>query len=223
MMLFGGFGFLMTFLKRYGLSSIGFTMIIIVEVTQFSLIVFGILRMDTAEEFVIKIGFLDVVEAGLVSAAVLISFGVLIGKVNPFQLLVLGLLEAVACIANMHLGYTTLGVVDVGGSIFVHTFGAYFGLAVSFCLRYLEIIRLPLTKSRMSRWSGGRRRSRARTWRVTGTPATSSPSSALSSSGSSGPASTGCWRWARPGTGQSSTPTSGDTALLALGNFVNLR
>ena len=58
MMLFGGFGFLMTFLKRYGLSSIGFTMIIIVEVTQFSLIVFGILRMDTAEEFVIKIGFL---------------------------------------------------------------------------------------------------------------------------------------------------------------------
>ena len=91
---------------------------------------------------------LDVVEAGLVSAAVLISFGVLIGKVNPFQLLVLGLLEAVACIANMHLGYTTLGVVDVGGSIFVHTFGAYFGLAVSFCLRYLEIIRLPLTKSR---------------------------------------------------------------------------
>ena len=78
---------------------------------------------------------LDVVEAGLVSAAVLISFGVLIGKVNPFQLLVLGLLEAVACIANMHLGYTTLGVVDVGGSIFVHTFGAYFGLAVSFCLR----------------------------------------------------------------------------------------
>ena len=58
MMLFGGFGFLMTFLKRYGLSSIGFTMIIIVEVTQFSLIVFGILRMDTAKEFVIKIGFL---------------------------------------------------------------------------------------------------------------------------------------------------------------------
>ena len=75
------------------------------------------------------------VEAGLVSAAVLISFGVLIGKVNPFQLLVLGLLEAVACIVNMHLGYTILGVVDVGGSIFVHTFGAYFGLAVSFCLR----------------------------------------------------------------------------------------
>ena len=58
MMLFGGFGFLMTYLKKYGLSAVGFTMIIIVEVTQFSLIVFGILRMDTAEEFVIKIGFL---------------------------------------------------------------------------------------------------------------------------------------------------------------------
>ena len=135
MMLFGGFGFLMTFLKRYGLSSIGFTMIIIVEVTQFSLIVFGLLKVDAAKEFVIKIGFLDIVEAGLVSAAVLISFGVVLGKVNPLQLLFMGLVEAVFCVLNMHLAYSVLGIVDVGGSIVVHTFGAYFGLAVSFCLR----------------------------------------------------------------------------------------
>ena len=135
MMLFGGFGFLMTFLKRYGLSSIGFTMIIIVEVTQFSLIVFGLLKVDAAKEFVIKIGFLDIVEAGLVSAAVLISFGVVLGKVNPLQLLFMGLVEAVFCVLNMHLAYSVLGLVDVGGSIVVHTFGAYFGLAVSFCLR----------------------------------------------------------------------------------------
>ena len=135
MMLFGGFGFLMTFLKRYGLSSIGFTMIIIVEVTQFSLIVFGLLKVDAAKEFVIKIGFLDIVEAGLVSAAVLISFGVVLGKVNPLQMLFMGLVEAVFCVLNMHLAYSVLGLVDVGGSIVVHTFGAYFGLAVSFCLR----------------------------------------------------------------------------------------
>ena len=79
--------------------------------------------------------FQDVVEAGLVSAAVLISFGVVLGKVNPLQLLFMGLVEAVFCVLNMHLAYSVLGLVDVGGSIVVHTFGAYFGLAVSFCLR----------------------------------------------------------------------------------------
>ena len=137
MMLLGGFGFLMTFLKKYGLSAIGFTMIITVIVTQFSIIVFGLLKMG--DEFVIKIGFVDVIEAGLVGGAVLISFGAIIGKVNPLQLMFMSLVEATFCVINLYVGYSVLGVVDVGGSIFIHTFGAYFGLAVSFCLRWLRI------------------------------------------------------------------------------------
>ena len=137
MMLFGGFGFLMTFLKRYGLSSVGFTMIITVIVSQFSLIVFGLIKMDPAKEFSIRIGFIDVIEAGLIGGAVLISFGVIIGKVNPFQLLFMALMESIFCVINLYVGYFVLGVVDVGGSIFIHTFGAFFGLAVSFCLRFL--------------------------------------------------------------------------------------
>lgn len=137
MMLFGGFGFLMTFLKRYGLSSLGFTMIITVIVSQFSLIVFGLIKMDPAKEFSIRIGFIDVIEAGLIGGAVLISFGVVLGKVNPFQLLFMALMESIFCVINLYVGYFVLGVVDVGGSIFIHTFGAFFGLAVSFCLRFL--------------------------------------------------------------------------------------
>ena len=137
MMLFGGFGFLMTYLKRYGISSLGFTMILTVIVSQFSLIVFGLIKMDPAKEFSIRIGFIDVIEAGLIGGAVLISFGVIIGKVNPFQLLFMALIESICCTINLYVGYFVLGVVDVGGSIFIHTFGAFFGLAVSFCLRFL--------------------------------------------------------------------------------------
>ena len=52
MMLLAGFGFLMTFLKRYGMSALGFTMIVTVVVTQFAIIVFGFARLDEAEKVV---------------------------------------------------------------------------------------------------------------------------------------------------------------------------
>ena len=133
MMLLAGFGFLMTFLKRYGMSALGFTMIVTVIVSQFAIIVFGFARLD--HEFVIKLAFIDIIEGGVVAAAVLISFGVVIGKVNPLQLLFMGLIETIVVVLNAHVGYSLLGVCDVGGTIFIHTFGAYFGLAVSFVLR----------------------------------------------------------------------------------------
>jgi len=112
-------------------------MIITVVITEFSILCFGLVRLDN--EFVIKIGFMEIVEGGVVAAAVLISFGVLIGKINPLQLLVMGIIECIVVILNMYLGYTVMGVNDVGGSIFVHTFGAYFGLTVSFCLQKMKI------------------------------------------------------------------------------------
>jgi len=133
MMLLGGFGYLMTFLKRYGLGALGITMIITAILTELGIIVMGLTRIDN--EFVIKIGFVDIMEGGVVAAAVLITFGVLLGKVNPLQMLIIGILETICVVLNMYLGYTVMGANDIGGSIFVHTFGAYFGLAISFCLR----------------------------------------------------------------------------------------
>ena len=133
-MLLGGFGFLMTFLKRYGMSAIGFTMIVTVIVTQFAIVVVGFAKLD--EEFVIKIAFIDAIEGGVTAAAVLISFGAVLGKVNPLQLLFMGLIETIfVVVLNLHIGYHLLGIADVGGTIFIPSFGAYFGLAVSFVLR----------------------------------------------------------------------------------------
>lgn len=136
MMLLGGFGFLMTFLKRFGMSALGFTLIITCITAQLSILVFGFLKME--DEFVIRISFIDVIEAGIVSAGVLISFGVVIGKINLLQLLLMAIIETVIVTVNCYLGYSVLAVNDVGGSIFIHTFGAYFGLAVSFCLRKIK-------------------------------------------------------------------------------------
>ena len=60
-------------------------------------------------------------------------------KVNPLQMLVIGIIECIIITLNMYLGYKILGANDVGGAILVHTFGAYFGLAVSLALRNQKI------------------------------------------------------------------------------------
>ena len=104
-------------------------MIVTVIVTQFAIVVMvGFAKLD--EEFVIKIAFIDVI-----AVAVLISFEAVLSKVNPLQLLFMGLIEAIVVVLNLHIGYHLLGIADVGGTIFIHSFGAYFGLEVSFVLR----------------------------------------------------------------------------------------
>ena len=60
--------------------------------------------------------YFSVLEGGLASATVLVSFGVLIGKINPLQLLLMGLIETVLFVVNCHIGYSVLGAVDVGDS-----------------------------------------------------------------------------------------------------------
>ncbi len=71
----------------------------------------------------------------LASAAILVSFGAIIGKVSPLQLLAIALIEVPVYVANSYVVYDVLGVVDPGATIALHTFGAYFGLAVSFAAR----------------------------------------------------------------------------------------
>ena len=58
--------------------------------------------------------FSSILEGGLASAAILISFGAVLGKLNPFQLLVMCLIEGAMFVGNSYLGYKVLGALDVG-------------------------------------------------------------------------------------------------------------
>ena len=64
-------------------------------------------------------------------AAVLITYGAVLGKVSRLQLTVIGILEIVFYAVNEKIIVKYIQITDAGGSILIHMFGAYFGLAIA--------------------------------------------------------------------------------------------
>jgi len=134
-MIFVGFGFLMTFLHRYQFSALGFTFFLGALVLQAALLTNGFWHMVHSNHWEkIHLDVTSLIRADFVAGSVLITFGALLGKATPLQLLVVGLVECVVQGASEVVGAAELGAVDMGGSIFVHAFGAYFGLACSWAM-----------------------------------------------------------------------------------------
>ncbi|CAL7939452.1 unnamed protein product [Xylocopa violacea] len=129
-MIWIGFGFLMTFLRRYGQSAIGLTFLLGAILVQVALICEGVAHMEKNSKAFLSLKSL--LSADIAVAAPLISMGALLGKTTYMQLVFMGILELIMFTVNKYVGEHLLQVVDAGDSMFVHAFGAYFGLAVSF-------------------------------------------------------------------------------------------
>ncbi|XP_044800173.2 ammonium transporter Rh type B isoform X3 [Bubalus bubalis] len=128
-MIFLGFGFLMVFLQRYGFSSVGFTFLLAAFALQWSTLIQGFFHSFRGGY--ILVGMESMINADFCAAAVLISFGAVLGKTGPVQLLLMALLEVVLFGLNEFVLLSLLEVKDAGGSMTIHTFGAYFGLILS--------------------------------------------------------------------------------------------
>ncbi|KAJ7325357.1 hypothetical protein OS493_029906 [Desmophyllum pertusum] len=131
-MIYVGFGFLMTFLKKYGFGAVGYNFFIAALMTQWGTIVTGCLNQIYGEGHDhIELSIQTLVTSEFAAAAVLITYGAVLGKVSRLQLLVIGILEIVFYSINEMIAIEFLKYADAGGSIIIHTFGAYFGLALS--------------------------------------------------------------------------------------------
>ncbi|NWX60506.1 RHAG protein, partial [Promerops cafer] len=130
-MIFVGFGFLMTFLKKYGFSSVGFNMLIAAFGLQWGILMQGFWDMKDGK---IPVNIKSMINADFSTATALISFGALLGKTSPIQMLILTLLEVTIFACNEHLVTKVFKATDVGASMTIHAFGAYFGLAAAFVL-----------------------------------------------------------------------------------------
>lgn len=140
-MMFIGFGFLMTFLKRYGFGSVGFNFLLAAFILQWATLTHGFLREFTHEghEKIIRVNIVTLINADFAAATVLISFGAVLGKVSILQLIIMALFEVTFFQINEYIVFDQLGVTDVGDSLVVHLFGAYFGLAVSRILYHEDV------------------------------------------------------------------------------------
>ncbi|NXQ93984.1 RHBGB protein, partial [Sagittarius serpentarius] len=124
-----GFGLLVAFLGRYGLGSVAVSILLMAFAIQWAVLIQGFLYFFLNGK--IYVGAPSMVSADFCTAAILISTGAVLGRVNPVQMLLLTLLGVLLFTFNEYILLSLMGVSDSGGSLTVHAFGAYFGLMVS--------------------------------------------------------------------------------------------
>eukprot|EP00891_Asterochloris_glomerata_P004350 jgi/Astpho2/4350/Aster-08052 len=120
-MIFVGFGFLMTFLRHYSYSAVGFNFFA------------SCLMLGHAHVHTIELDLPLLIDAAFCAGAAMVTFGAVLGKVSPTQLTWLLTLEVPLYAANTYIA-SRLGALDIGGSMTIHAFGAFYGLAASLVL-----------------------------------------------------------------------------------------
>ena len=155
-MLLIGFGFLMVFVRKYGRSALTATFLLVSIVLPIYYLIHstGIVGEGTSE---IKAMIL----AEFAAASLLITAGAVLGRLKMPQYLLLGMLFVPFYMLNEWIlfnegfGLIAKGaVVDVGGSISIHAFGAIFGLGVALTMTskqdFEKIIESDATSDRYS-------------------------------------------------------------------------
>ncbi|KAL7866793.1 hypothetical protein AOLI_G00146070 [Acnodon oligacanthus] len=133
-MIFVGFGFLMTFLKRYSFGGVGFNFLIAAFGIQWALLMQGWFHSLDPTDGTIKIGIENIINADFCVAGCLIAFGACLGKVSPVQLMVMTLFGVTLFAVEEYIILNVIHAKDAGGSMTIHTFGGYYGLVISWVL-----------------------------------------------------------------------------------------
>ncbi len=137
-MIFVGFGFLMVFLKNNSWCTIGFNYLIACWAIQIAILFTGFWHNICKfyhepehqwEKIQVKLEYMFL--ADFAAGAVLISFGAILGKCSLFQLWAMATFEVFFYCINEAIVIEILKIYDIGGSIVIHTFGAFFGLSLT--------------------------------------------------------------------------------------------
>lgn len=131
-MIFIGFGCLLAFFRFYGFSGMVFNFLTATFAIQWAILIQGFFQFYYNGK--IHLGVINLLNAEFACAVVLISFGAVLGKTSPVQLLVMALMEIPFFSVTEWVVLKYIRINDVGGSILIHLFACYFGLGATFVL-----------------------------------------------------------------------------------------
>ena len=137
LMMLIGFGFLMTFIRTNSWSALAYTFFINAVVVQLYVLFQPFWAKVLSEEWnEPKITLLEnsFTAASYSVASMLIAFGAILGKVGPFELLITAVIGVFGYCLNENLVYEKIKAFDAGGSTAIHTYGAFYGIVISFFL-----------------------------------------------------------------------------------------
>jgi ammonium transporter Rh len=155
-MLLLGFGYLMTFLKTYGLGAVGLTLMLSILAMELNCVMEWFARMLYGDvEMPLPISVATLIDTEFAAATLMITFGALIGRASPLQMMIICCSQSFFYAFNkviLVLGF--IQAEDVGGSMTIHSkcmvihfwlkfdtercshdvIGAFFGLAASYAI-----------------------------------------------------------------------------------------
>mmetsp|Transcript_11965 Transcript_11965/g.36124 ORF Transcript_11965/g.36124 Transcript_11965/m.36124 type:complete len:205 (+) Transcript_11965:4845-5459(+) len=105
-MIFIGFGFLMTFLGKYAFGAIGFNFVLAALSIQWGMLLNGFWHeVQTDDRWTwIHLDLHALIEGDFAAGAVLITFGAVLGKTSPLQMVTVVFLELVFYSLNLYVG-----------------------------------------------------------------------------------------------------------------------
>ncbi|XP_068935153.1 RH-like protein isoform X2 [Petaurus breviceps papuanus] len=132
-----GLGFLNASLRRYTWSGVAFNLFTLALGVQWAIILDGFQFSFFSRK--IPINIQRIILGTMSAMSVLISSGAILGKVNLVQMIVMTLLEVTVFRGAMMLTLNFLDGKEYESMMQIHVFGAYFGVAVAWCLSGPEL------------------------------------------------------------------------------------
>lgn len=136
-MIFIGFGFLMTFLKSHSWTSVGVNFIIGAWTIQWSILCIGFWKAVITNTWtnLIELDIKAFIDADFAAGSNLIAMGAVLGKINFMQYIVMSTVQTLFYALVYAICFYSFQIADLGGSITIHAFGAFFGLAVAMVIK----------------------------------------------------------------------------------------
>jgi ammonium transporter Rh len=132
LLVLAGFAYLYSFMRKYAYTSITHVFLITVLAVQWTILylIFWTNINSSGPWERGDLTILSLIDGYYGAAAVLVSFGVIVGIATPLQLVIITLLETGFYALNRYVTLMVLSAIDIGGSQTVHAFGAAYGLGL---------------------------------------------------------------------------------------------